>query len=121
MPAALIHEWMSVDADALARLLNNNAAKVTHFTHKFIETTRTAVRQMSDATAEGDLTTVGRLAHSLKSSSATVGASGFASLCLEIEGACKRGDTAQVGPLVSALPPTLDAVSARLLASGAAE
>jgi HPt (histidine-containing phosphotransfer) domain-containing protein len=71
---------------------------------------------MRDADRAGDLTTIGRLAHSLKSSAATVGASGMATICVEIEGACARGDSSRVTPLVAALPPVLDVVSARLLA-----
>ena len=85
---------LAVDTDALPRLLHHDADKVRHFMTKWSDTTQAALDQMATASADGDLTTVGRLAHSLKSSGATVGAAGFAEACEELETACRAGDDA---------------------------
>lgn len=51
----------------------------------FVDSTRSRIEQLTTAAAKGDLATVRFEAHTLKSSSAAVGALRLSNLCLELE------------------------------------
>jgi HPt (histidine-containing phosphotransfer) domain-containing protein len=58
------------------------------------------VAQLRAARGEGAWEQVGRVAHTLKSSSASIGALGLSSLCAEIERLIRGGDPAGAEPLI---------------------
>lgn len=107
-----------MDTTALARLLHHDPVKIEHFTRRYLDTTAAALEQMDRALLEGDVAGLGRIAHSLKSSSATVGAAGLAGLCLELETACRQGEESRVAPIVVAIRSTFVTVAARMSAPG---
>jgi hypothetical protein len=64
------------------------------------------VRQMAqlvEARDRGDAVAIGNLAHTLKSSSASIGALALSALCADIERLVRGGETAGLGPLVEHL------------------
>jgi PAS domain S-box-containing protein len=92
------------DPDRLAGLLHGDAEKIARFSRKYIDTAGPAVGQIVAAGDGADWAAVGRLAHSLKSSSATVGAAALASTCQELESACTHGDLTRARQLTDSLP-----------------
>jgi histidine phosphotransfer protein HptB len=69
--------------------------------------------QLADVWERRDAKAIGDIAHTLKSSSASVGALTLARLCVEAERAVRGGDTEGLGALVAALR----AESSRVLTS----
>ncbi len=116
-PASLARAG-SVDTNALRTLLRGDAAKVAMFATRFVDTARETVAGMQQALAAGDLAALARHAHSLKSAAATVGAQGFADLCIDLERLARAGEGDRVAAIVDVLPATLDRVAAALTASG---
>ena len=94
--------------------------KVRRFALKFVENSRATLLEMQNSTRQSDLVALGRLAHRLKSSAATVGAEAFSILCKELEAACQRNDVVQAAQMVGELAPVLEGVNAELLADGGA-
>jgi len=109
-----------IDRSALARLVNYDPVKVRRFALKFVENSRATLLEMQNSTRQSDLVALGRLAHRLKSSAATVGAEAFSILCKELEAACQRNDVVQAAQMVGELAPVLEGVNAELLADGGA-
>ena len=72
-----------------------------------------ALRQAFDA---GKADRVSRAAHSLKSSSANLGAARISTLCAELEERGRRGDLAGVSAPLAELTPEYDRVAAALAA-----
>ena len=103
---------------ALARLVNYDPAKIRRFALKFVENSRATLLEMQSK--HSDLVALGRLAHRLKSSAATVGAEAFSTLCKELESVCQKNDVAQAAQMVAELAPALEGVNAELLADGGA-
>ena len=92
------------DPDRLAGLLHGDAEKIERFSRKYIESAGSTVEQIVAGGDRQDWAAVGRHAHSLKSSSATVGATGLANACQELESACTHGDIATARRLTDSLP-----------------
>ena len=67
----------------------------------------------------GDLGTIGRLAHRLKSSAAAIGALRFAEQCREPEGLCAEGADSDARALALRLPVELEELRIALLDDGA--
>ena len=72
------------------------------------------VPQLHDAMARGDLAGVRRVAHTLKSSSANVGASQLAQLCASVETMVRTGETAGLDEAVHAMCAEVDRAVAAL-------
>ena len=66
---------------------------VERVVRRYLDETPGLIAGLRTAAAAGDQNALGRVAHSLKSSSATVGARALASLCREIETAVRCGQT----------------------------
>jgi PAS domain S-box-containing protein len=107
-----------IDVTALARLLNHDPAKIAHFTRRYLDTTAAAIESMVQALEDEDVTGVGRIAHSLTSSSATVGATGLARLCLELETASRQGNRERLAPLVARIRSMFAMVAELMSAPG---
>ncbi len=116
MPAIATTAGGGVDRSALARLVNFDPVKIRRFALKFVENSRTTFVDMQASSKHADLVALRRLAHRLKSSSATVGADAFSTLCKNLEAACQKNDPALAVQLVQDLAPALEAVNAELLA-----
>lgn len=74
-----------VDVTILYRMFHDNKTLVRKFAFKFIEVANDTLAEMYVAQAKKDLPELGRLGHKLKASARTIGASGFADLCEELE------------------------------------
>lgn len=83
----------------------------------FIEDTPNAVATVVQTFDSRDAMLLERAAHTLKSTSATVGARMMASLCLEIERHARAADFDACGPHVIALQAELRVVAERLAAA----
>ncbi len=104
----------SVDPSFLSNLLGGDHEKIQRFALKFIEVAATTVAEMTAADARDDATTLLRLAHSIKSSAATVGAMGFSRTCQEIERVTNDGIEVERHALVALLATEFDAVRREL-------
>ena len=118
IPAAAPLASAGVDRSALARLVNFDEAKIKRFALKFVENSRATLIEMQNASRQSDLIALGRLAHRLKSSAATVGAEAFSRACQELESTCQKNDAAHATQMVAELAPALEGVHAELLADG---
>ncbi len=72
------------------------------------------VADMRTALAAGQAEDLRRAAHTLKGSSASLGANGLAEVCREVEAAARDGDLDGLGPKVDAIAAELDEVVAAL-------
>jgi HPt (histidine-containing phosphotransfer) domain-containing protein len=82
----------------------------------FLADTRTNVAKLEQALAARDPQCMHRVAHSMKSSSANVGAMRMSKLCFEIEKLGRAGATAGAEELVREICRQFDEVSAALAA-----
>jgi two-component system, sensor histidine kinase and response regulator len=116
MPSVAAAPSTGVDRTALARLVNFDPVKIRRFALKFVENSRATLVEMQSTSKHSDLIALGRLAHRLKSSAATVGAEAFSTLCKDLEGICQKNDTALAAQLVRELASALEGVNSELLA-----
>ena len=103
-------DWSACDASVLQRLVGGDPAKVARFGSRFMESADATTQQIGDACRLRDDATVSRLAHSLKSAAATVGATGLSALCRELEFAAKLGERPRIDELVSLVAPAVERV-----------
>jgi two-component system, sensor histidine kinase and response regulator len=118
IPAPATAPCAGVDRSALAKLVNYDEAKIKRFALKFVENSRATLVEMQNTSRHSDLIALGRLAHRLKSSAATVGAEGFSRACKELESTCQKNDAALAAQMVAELAPALEGVNAELLSDG---
>lgn len=95
-----------LDAASLARLRQLDPDGSRGFVNQVLRTFEASlVRHLAaldEARAQGDLKRAGDVAHTLKSSSASIGALDFAHGCAAVERLARGGDTAALGePLVT--------------------
>lgn len=106
-----------LDPDALARLHQLDPDGSRGFVAQVLRTYETSLMRhlatLEDARLLGDLKRAGDVAHTLKSSSASIGALAFAQGCAAVERQARLGEVAVLGePLVA-----LQAEGARVLAA----
>lgn len=82
----------------------------------FLETTPAMLDAITRAAATGDLRTLQRQGHDLKSSSASLGAGIMSSRCAELEALARAGTTDGTVALVSDIIKEFDAVRPELIA-----
>jgi two-component system sensor histidine kinase/response regulator len=82
----------ALDLQALEKLVGGNAEKVARLLGVFMKTTRETLREMTEAMNGGHFNAVGRLAHRLRSSAATVGAHRLALKCESLESSAGGAD-----------------------------
>ncbi len=80
----------------------------------YLEDTALFVQQMQDACARGDMDAMQIPAHSMKSSSANIGALGLATIARELEAQIRSDNAAQVEGQVAALVEEFERVSREL-------
>lgn len=98
---------LKLDEQALARLHEldpeGRHGVVMRVMRAFETSLERQLAQLVTAREHGDAATIGKLAHTLKSSSASVGALALSALCGEIERRVRGGETAALWPLVENL------------------
>jgi HPt (histidine-containing phosphotransfer) domain-containing protein len=108
---ACMAELRALDPDGKAQLVRRVLAAYQASLAK-------QLAQMRASRAAGDWEQVARAAHTLKSSSASVGALALSALCADIERQVREGDAAAVAPRLDAFDREVlrvDAAVARLL------
>lgn len=97
----------ALDADALGRLHELDPDGSRGFVAQVLKTYETSMlrhlARLQEAMSAGDHKLAGEIAHTLKSSSASVGALGFSRHCLELEREAKKGEGAELVTLAGAL------------------
>ena len=104
-----------IDPDALMRLREWGGSKLlAEMVRLFLENSSERLGQLGKGFADGDLRTVERAAHSLKSSAANVGAMEVSRVSQQIEAAAEGGDTDTARKLFDALVPAHEEACQRL-------
>lgn len=99
----VLEELQALDPEGSGDLLRRVADSYSSSSRELIETLRQAV-------ALGDTESIGKAAHSLKSSSAHVGATNLASLCQSLEEMARRSSTRRTDLILTTLEPELERV-----------
>lgn len=103
-----------LDAETLASLRELTSLDQPDFLKSlltlFTQSAPQRVRVIQASLQSKDLTTIGREAHSLKSSGANIGAMAFSEICQKLEKAARSSDMAAVQTNAPLLQPALDAV-----------
>jgi two-component system, sensor histidine kinase and response regulator len=103
-----------LDAGALARLRELDPSGANHLMQRVLSAFRSSVArlvpQAREACAAGDMVGVRHVAHTLKSSSASIGATALAQVCGEIESMIRLDQTETLGPRVEAMCAEIDTV-----------
>ena len=105
-----------VDLSVLRALVNQDATKVARFAEAFLRNTQATVAEMTECGADRDLPGLGRLAHRLRSSAATVGARSLADRCRALETAALRHDPDTAWEVAATLPALVASIEAQLAA-----
>jgi CheY-like chemotaxis protein len=95
-----------IDLSVLAQMFGNNPEKLKKFARRFIDTAQQSMLEIDQALAAGDTARLGAIGHKLKSSASSVGALGFAALCLALEQFGRADDlenTRRIAPELRAL------------------
>ncbi|MDJ0832297.1 MAG: EAL domain-containing protein [Gammaproteobacteria bacterium] len=107
-----------LDAEAIDQLRELSVASgrdvLGKTVHYFIEQTPEQVDALVKAEQEADSETLGRIAHSLKSGSANLGAAEFSEYCLQLESAARDQRSDLYPDLVAAIQQALPAVISEL-------
>ncbi|WP_036665488.1 PAS domain S-box protein [Paludibacterium yongneupense] len=111
-----------LDAARCLKLLNGRVAPYIRLLRLFVQSHINDVARLREMLARGDSETAGRLAHTLKGSSANLGASGIQRLAQEIESAIESGLAPEaMAPLTVALESAMQALTTAILAALPAE
>lgn len=96
-----------LDPAALARLSeldpDGRGGLVQRVLQTYVESMHRLLAELRQARAEGCSAVLGRVAHTLKSSSASIGAVGFVSLCARVEAAVRAADGSDLSPMLDEL------------------
>jgi HPt (histidine-containing phosphotransfer) domain-containing protein len=96
-----------LDEDALQRLRDLDPGGSNRLLERVLRAFEASVSrlgtQLSEARQRGDLDGIRHVAHTLKSSSASIGALELSRLCAEIEAAVRQDTPADVPPLLDAM------------------
>ena len=113
---------MTLDPDAMTRLLEitgGDRTFVDELVDTFLEDAEGQLSRLAAATEEGDIESVVRPAHSLKSNSVNVGATLLAERCRSLESDARAGSVPDLDARVTAVASEFDAVREALLAERA--
>lgn len=96
-----------LDPAALARLAeldpSGQGGLLMRVLQTYADSMRRLLDELRDARVAGRTDVLGRVAHTLKSSSASVGASGFVALCARVEASIREADGSDLSPLLDEL------------------
>lgn len=128
-PASHGEALPAIDTATLAQLQQLDPSGTGNIVHRVLETYHRslvkAAAEFAGARATADLPLMGRIAHTLRSSSASVGALILAACCKEVELRIRDGHVADIEPSLQALQNeserVLTAVAAMLSGKGASQ
>ena len=89
-----------LDLSVLGKLIGNDPVKIKKFAFKFLESAQQGLEEISVALQKENLVELGALGHRNKSPARTVGALGYADLCLSLEKFKGGGDVEQARIIV---------------------
>lgn len=104
------------DNTTLAAAVGNNPAMLKRLLAKFLVNAGKQVQDAQDARASGDLDTLTRIAHTLKSAARAVGALALGELCQSLEAAARAVDHMACDALCEELPTALGRADGRIQA-----
>lgn len=110
----------TLDPGGIERLLEitgGDVAFVDELIDTYLQDAAVQLDLLRDASAAGDVAALVRPAHSLKSSSDSVGAVALTGLCRELEAQARGGAVADPGRRVAAIADAFEAVRRGLLAA----
>ena len=103
-----------LDADALARLRDLDPSGKTQLLERVLKAFETSSTRLSlqfkEARERSDMAGIRHVVHTLKSSSASIGALALARICAEIETSIRNGAVADLAPRLDAMDRELVAV-----------
>ncbi|MBI3903858.1 MAG: PAS domain S-box protein [Nitrosomonadales bacterium] len=103
-----------IDLSVLAEMVGDNPEKIRKFSLRFFETAMSSLDEMDAALASGDLAALGAIGHRVKSAARSVGAMGFADLCMTLEQAGKNGEMERARETVPQLRPLLARIEEKI-------
>ena len=106
-------QW-KIDWPAALKVVNGDRELLREIAQAFIEESREIMPQLRTALAEGDETTAGRLAHTMKASFRTIGVDGAHDLALACELAAKGGQIEIVSDRLPELAAAMEKVCEQL-------
>jgi CheY-like chemotaxis protein/HPt (histidine-containing phosphotransfer) domain-containing protein len=83
--------------------LDDDGGLVAQLVSSFLGSSDSQLSRLRTATAAGDATTLTQIAHTLKSSSASLGAEALSACCRELEARAREGRVSDAGPLLERL------------------
>lgn len=96
-----------LDPAALARLSeldpDGRGGLVKRVLQTYAESLQRLLAELRQARADRRSDVLGRVAHTLKSSSASIGASGFVAMCARVEAAVRAADGSDLSPMLDEL------------------
>ena len=105
-----------IDFDALGRVRDSMGDAFPRMAKVFIGATRDALNAIGSAWQQGDLETVKRETHSLKSSSAMLGGKQLSQLAIDLESAAKSGELPPSDEILLQMQRAFSALESALLA-----
>ena len=103
-----------IDLSVLVKMIGDSPVKLKKFSLRFIESAQLGLIEVEGAVAAENIKLLGELGHRIKSSASSVGALGFADLCLALEDAGKAGDLEDARKIVPQLKPLLALIEAEV-------
>ncbi|MBP8287700.1 MAG: response regulator, partial [Rhodoferax sp.] len=104
------------DNTTLAAAVGNNPTLLKRLLAKFLANATQQVQDAQDARASGDLDTLTRIAHTLKSAARAVGALALGELCQSLEAAARAVDHMACDAMCEELPTALGRADGRIQA-----
>ena len=98
------------DSTILQGLKDALGDKINHIIELYLKEVPINLVKMQQSLADNDFVTLGRMAHSLKASSGTLGAKHTSVLCAELEGILNDGvnDPLQISDLITQIEKSFD-------------
>jgi two-component system sensor histidine kinase/response regulator len=123
--SAVLERWVvpdelpvgeSLDPAVLEELLRDDVVLLGELVSLYVQDAPVRLTAMRDALQRADIPALRREAHTLKGSSSTIGATGVADLCADLEARGDRTDADETTALLTALDREFDQVRASLFA-----
>jgi HPt (histidine-containing phosphotransfer) domain-containing protein len=102
--------------DAIRELGGDTPDLLQQIVHLYLDAAPGLLQQMKAGFASGDLTSVRNAAHTLKSSSANLGAAQLSRMCSQLEAAARAGAIGPEVPSAQAIESEYEGVKSALLA-----
>jgi CheY-like chemotaxis protein/HPt (histidine-containing phosphotransfer) domain-containing protein len=114
VPAVSVPENPALDPSTVAALRELGVAEFEKLVGLFLKDGAARVAALRNATKEGDAHEIAEVAHSLKGSSGTIGATELADICRQLQAAASSGGLATALPLIDSVGAGFDRASRAL-------